>query len=105
MISLAGANSRMKDFFDVYNILTRNVINNEVLLQAVQAMFKNRKTVYVSGHELFTDEFVSDPVKNTYWNGFLRRIKFNEELPFEKVVGEIVGRLKPYWETTEKRSE
>ena len=105
MISLAGANSRMKDFFDVYNILTRNVINNEVLLQAVQATFKNRKTVYVSGHELFTDEFVSDPVKNTYWNGFLRRIKFNEELPFEKVVGEIVGRLKPYWETTEKRSE
>lgn len=105
MISLAGGNSRMKDFFDVYNILARNAVNKEVLSQAIQATFQNRKTIYVSGHELFTEEFVSDPFRNAYWISFLRRIKYKEDLPFSQVVGEIASQLTPYWEQLKDGSD
>lgn len=97
MISLAGENSRMKDFFDVYNILIHNTVDKEILSQAICATFRNRKTAYVPEHELFMEDFASDPIRVSYWNSFLRRIKFEGKLPLNKVIDKIVGQLEPYW--------
>lgn len=97
MISLAGENSRMKDFFDVYNILSHNIVDKEILSQAICATFRNRKTVYVLEHELFMEGFASDPIRVSYWNNFLRRIKFEGKLPLNEVIDKIVGQLEPYW--------
>lgn len=98
MIDLAEENSRMKDFFDVYRILESNKVNEEMLQQAIVATFSNRETGYKPDHILFTEEFVKDPVRIAYWKGFLRRIKYTEDLPFDKVVGLIKERLKEYWD-------
>ena len=98
MISLSLGNSRMKDFFDVYQIMTRQDIDTEILGEAIKATFANRDTKYVENHPLFSEEFFTDSNRNLYWEGFLRRIKFGEELSFV-AVGELIrDRLQPYWE-------
>ncbi len=98
MISLSLGNSRMKDFFDVYQIMTRQDIDAEILGEAIKATFANRDTKYVENHPLFTEEFYTDNNRNLYWEGFLRRIKFGETLPFVAVGELIQNRLQPYWE-------
>lgn len=42
MIVLSLANSRMKDFFDVYRILITGRVDSEVLAEAIQSTFTNR---------------------------------------------------------------
>ena len=97
MVSLSLGNSRMKDFFDVYQIMTRQDIDAEILGDAINATFANRDTKYVENHPLFTEEFYTDNNRNMYWEGFLRRIKFGESLPFVTVGGLIRNILRPYW--------
>lgn len=98
MIDLAEENSRMKDFFDVYRILESGKINEEMLQQAIVATFLNRETGYRPKHVLFTEEFVKAPTRIAFWQGFLRKIKYKEELSFETVMSEIQKRLQGYWE-------
>lgn len=98
MIDLAEENSRMKDFFDVYRILESGKINEEMLQQAIVATFSNRETGYKPEHVLFTEEFVKTPARIAFWKGFLRKIKYKEELAFETVMSEIQKRLQGYWE-------
>ncbi len=104
MIDLAEENSRMKDFFDVYRILVSNKVNEEMLQQAIVATFSNRETGYKPDHILFTEEFVNSPTRIAFWKGFLRKIKYTEDLPFDKVVGLINERLKKYWEKLSPRA-
>lgn len=98
MIDLAEENSRMKDFFDVYRILESNKVNEEMLQQAIVATFSNRETGYKPDHILFTEEFVKSPTRIAFWKGFLRKIKYTEELPFETIISVIRERLQKYWE-------
>lgn len=98
MIDLAEENSRMKDFFDVYRILESGKINEEMLQQAIVATFSNRETGYKPGHVLFTKEFVENSTRMAFWEGFLRKIKYSEELPFDTVMTVIKKRLQGYWE-------
>ena len=98
MIDLAEENSRMKDFFDVYRILESGRINEGMLQQAIIATFSNRETGYRPDHILFTEEFAKNPARIAFWKGFLRKIKYTEDLPFGSVVGSINERLKKYWE-------
>lgn len=98
MISLSLGNSRMKDFFDVYQIMTRQDIDAEILGEAIKATFANRDTKHVENHPLFTEEFFVDANRTMYWEGFLKRIKYGESLPFVIVGALIRDRLQPYWE-------
>lgn len=77
--------------------MIHNTVDKEILSQAICATFRNRKTAYVPEHELFMEDFASDPIRVSYWNSFLRRIKFEGKLPLNKVIDKIVGQLEPYW--------
>lgn len=98
MIDLAEENSRMKDFFDVYRILESGKIDEEMLQKAITATFANRETNYKPDHILFTKEFAEDPARMAFWKGFLRKIKFTGDLPFDMVINLIKERLQQYWE-------
>ena len=98
MIDLGEQNSRMKDFFDVYRILSSGKLDERLLQLAIAATFSNRRTTYIPGHPLFRTEFASDPARTALWKGFLRKIKYQHDLPFEKVIMSIREQLRPYWE-------
>lgn len=99
MILLSLANSRMKDFFDVYRILVTNRVDDEILPDAIKSTFTNRKTGYRENHPLFTDEFFASKDRQSFWNGFLRKIKYPESIDFQTVGLLIRERLQPYWKS------
>ena len=44
MVALGNANSRMKDFYDIWTYSNHLDFNTETLLKAIDATFKNRET-------------------------------------------------------------
>lgn len=99
MIALSLANSRMKDFFDVYRILVTDRVDNEVLAEAIKSTFSNRETNYRESHPLFTEDFFIAKDRQIFWKGFLQKIKDQETLDFSTVGALIRERLFPYWES------
>lgn len=101
MIDRDVLNSRMKDFFDCYQILTTRNLNDETLYDAIKATFDNRKLERNLDLQLFTPEFVADEPRLMRWNAFLKKIQWKEKLEFSDVMALITTRLKPmydaYW--------
>ena len=94
-------NSRMKDFFDCYQLLTKRQLNDETLYDAIKATFDNRELENNPKLKLFTAEFVNDANRQMQWKLFLRKIQWKEDLSFNVVMQVITDRLKPmaekYW--------
>lgn len=99
MIELSLANSRMKDFFDVYRILATDRVDREILSNAIKSTFENRETKYRMNHPLFTNEFFASKDRQFLWNNFLRKIKYHESIDFQTVGLLIKDQLQPYWES------
>ena len=97
MIDRALANSRMKDFYDVYSILSSDKVNEGILSDAIVSVFNNRGTSYEDNHPIFYGEFKNDPIKQTQWNAFLRKMKYKGVLPLNDVIDYITEKLFPYW--------
>lgn len=101
MIDRDVYNSRMKDFFDCYQLLTKRDLDDNVLCDAICATFDNRGLAYNPDLKLFTDEFVNDGNRLIQWNLFLKKIQWNEALDFGVVMQIIKDRLQPmaeeYW--------
>ncbi len=95
MIDLAESNSRMKDFYDVYQLLSKKRYDPATLELAVAQTFQNRQTTLHPDHPLFSLDFVRDPSRKQLWAGFLKRTKLDEALGFETVVELIAAVLKP----------
>lgn len=92
-----GVTSRMKDFFDVYNILKSEKINKEVLNEAIREVFANRGTQYQQDHPLFAEAFAKNEIRHKQWKAYLKKIKYKEDLPFEMVMSKISELLQPIW--------
>ena len=97
MISLSLGNSRMKDFFGVYQILSKQSLDSATLSEAIKATFANRGTDYKENHPLFSEDFFTDSNRSLYWKGFLNRIKYSTPLSFTEVGALIRTHLQPYW--------
>lgn len=52
-----------------------NRVDDEILPDAIKSTFTNRKTGYRENHPLFTEEFFVSKDRQSFWNGFLRKIK------------------------------
>ena len=98
MIDLSIYNSRMKDFFDLYTILTTKELDSDSLAEAIKATFENRRTAYDDNHVLFTDDFFLDKTKNEQWNAFIRKIRYKDALTFPDIGKVIQEKMKPYWQ-------
>jgi hypothetical protein len=89
MVALGDANSRMKDFYDVW-ICSRHLdFNVSTLLQAIEATFKNRETAVPDGEfEALTTGFIAG--HRVQWNAFVKKIGESELTDrFDKVVGDL----------------
>lgn len=98
VIVRAEANSRMKDFYDLFTILQGERYDGETLKEAINATFENRHTVYMDNHIVFSPDFADNPDLNIRWNSFVRKLKLSQKLLFPDVIGFIQTKLKPYWD-------
>ncbi|MEO6750808.1 MAG: nucleotidyl transferase AbiEii/AbiGii toxin family protein [Opitutus sp.] len=73
MVKLGIANTRMKDFHDVWFLAHRFEFDGPTLRKAIEATFARRQTKLSQSPEAFTDAFANDPTKQAQWAAFLRR--------------------------------
>ena len=90
MISLGVANSRMKDFFDIYTIGETMDVNSSVLAQAIQATFERRNTpLHVDDMYVFDNTFKQDERLNQLWQAFKTKNQLDLNLTFNQIVDHI----------------
>ena len=97
MVDRDESNSRMKDFFDVYQLFTYHEIDKTLLEEAIVSTFKNRNTSYRENLALFSDRFAKDEIRNAWWKAFLKKIRWKEQIDFSDVMNCIRENLQEYW--------
>ena len=96
MVALGRANSRMKDFYDVWVLSKAHEFDKERLAQAIAATFKRRGTeIPQKEPDVFTPEFFRDGSKLQQWSAFIRELSA-ETPPFETVVSELAAFIGPF---------
>ena len=95
LTKLGIANSRMKDYFDLWILAHHSDFEGGILLKSIQATFGHRQTE-IPGERPFglTDAFAQDNQKQIQWSAFLRKNSL-EALPLKDVVHFLSGFLSP----------
>lgn len=88
MVKLGLANSRMKDFYDIWTIVNQFQIKSENIAPIIREVFQNRKTVVREIPKAFSEAFYNTPKTLERWDAFLKGIR-HDPIPLEKVIFEI----------------
>jgi hypothetical protein len=93
MVVLGRANSRMKDYYDVWMLTSAFDIEHERLSRAIVATFARRSTVIPAEvPDGLSDAFAADSAKQRQWDAFARNL--SGTVPgFGLVVSELRQRL------------
>lgn len=92
MVSLGRANSRMKDFYDVWICSQHLELDTAALLKAIDATFKNRGTpLPANDFDAFSLSFVHS--HQPQWNAFVRKIG---EHQLRDKLGDVVQDLRRF---------
>lgn len=104
MVVLGLANTRMKDFYDVW-ILSRNyAFDEERLSPAIAATFERRATaIPTDAPDALTQKFASDMAKQRQWTAFVRDLAGNVP-KLEVIVADLSNFLMPYARHATKRT-
>ena len=73
LTQLRMANTRMKDYFDLWLLSRQPELNPETLRTAIRRTFANRKMEIDKTPVGLSTEFGSDPTKQVQWKAFLKR--------------------------------
>lgn len=94
IVSLGYANSRYKDFYDIY-ILARNYdFDGNELKKAIEETFHHRQTGF-DDIIAFEKGFAEDTIRKNRWNSFIKKKKAMESVDFGTVVDMIKDFLQP----------
>ena len=90
LCALGMANSRMKDYFDLWMLLRDGDLGDAELVRAIRATFTRRRTALPEGVPAgLSDAFASDTGKLTQWRAFVTKNKLNAI-----ALGELVQALR-----------
>ncbi|WP_339806733.1 nucleotidyl transferase AbiEii/AbiGii toxin family protein [uncultured Marinobacter sp.] len=104
LATLGIANSRMKDYFDLWILMRHTDFDGDTLRQAVQATFDRRKTA-LTGELPFgvTDAFAQDAQKQRQWQAFLRKNRL-EALTLNDVTAALSDFIAPVFEAASAKT-
>ena len=97
IIDLADQSSRMKDYYDIYHLLTSFQYDTAILQDAINHTFENRHTPYNADTMFFREDFPNHPQMQVRWTAFLRKATINSALSFPEVARWLQDTLRPYW--------
>lgn len=87
---LGMTNSRLKDFYDLYVLLTQFEVNKEQIEEALAATFEKRKTQLPNKTPVaLTAEFYKDKAKLLQWKAFLQKSNLPEKVALEQVAKKL----------------
>ncbi len=94
LVSLGMANSRMKDFYDLWVMSTTFAFDGATLAAAIGATFSRRQTALPAEIPLaMTAAFAEDRQKGVQWSSFVRRASPSATPPS---LPEVIGVLKAF---------
>lgn len=92
IVDLGLANSRMKDFFDVWSLLGIVELDGAMIVKAVSATFGRRGTVIPGAPPVgLTPAFAADRSKVLQWSAFVRRLRVAAPPDLAAAVERIAG--------------
>jgi len=105
-VSLGLANSRMKDFYDLFWLAKNQPFEGGLLRKAIEATFKRRATDIPKTEPVaFSKSFSSDAPKSTQWEAFKRKGSIVEDPSLSEIVEVIRGFLIPVFRNEVSGSE
>lgn len=95
IVRLGLANSRLKDYYDMWALLATREFGQERLARAINATFERRATVLPAGTpDGLTSRFAASNARQTQWLAFIRNVE-HEAPSLDIVVAELEARLMP----------
>ena len=94
IVSLGDANSRYKDFYDIYILADRYDLDGMELKEAVKETFEYRKTGF-DDIFAFTDGFITCVLHQNRWKAFLKKKKALVKVELNDVVNLLRTLLLP----------
>jgi hypothetical protein len=85
IIRLGFANTRMKDFYDIWLLIQQFDFDQNELREIIQQVLKNRGTVLETSPIAFLESFYGNQIKKDKWNAFLRDIS-HEAISLEMIM-------------------
>jgi len=106
MMVLGLANSRMKDYYDLWSLSETMAFTGGLLVDAVAATTKRRKTIVPPDTPVGLSEvFGSDATKRTQWAAFLRKMGSRDALELPTVVARLRAFLMPIVDSVRSGAE
>jgi Nucleotidyl transferase AbiEii toxin, Type IV TA system len=78
MVKLGLANSRMKDFYDIWFLSQQFEFDGSVLSNAITRTFAHRKTQILAAPTALTPVFADDAQEQSQWRAFLRKTRLSD---------------------------
>lgn len=98
IVSLGDANSRYKDFYDIYILADRYDLDGKELKEAIKETFEHRCTK-LDDILAFTDEFATSEIHQSRWKAFLKKKKTLTNVELQDVVDLLRTLLLPIVES------
>lgn len=96
MVMLGRANSRMKDFYDIWVLSRSNEFAGDTLARAIRATFDRRNTsIPTDVPDCLTPEFADDPAKQQQWASFVADVA-TKPGSLENVIAALEAFLMPH---------
>ena len=97
MVKLGELNSRMKDFYDIWNIIQHETFSGAELQKACSATFEHRKTPFNLDDDFYSETFAQSQEKQIQWTAFLRKQDLQDIAPkrFEELVSQLLAFIRP----------
>lgn len=94
LVTLGIANTRMKDFYDLWYLSNTSSFEGPTLVKAIQSTFERRKTAVPSSRPIaLSNAFMEDERKEQQWSAFLDRTRLESPEPSLKTVIEQLARF------------
>ncbi len=85
-------NSRMKDYYDLYYLLTNSSYDSNILKEAINKTFEKRHTDLSCADQIFEEIEKSDFLKNV-WDNYANKHFYSKDIEFEKLIHIIKEKL------------
>ena len=94
IVSLGNANSRYKDFYDIFILSGRYDLEGTSLTESIKATFEHRGTSF---DDLFalTDRFISSEIHQQRWTAFLKKKHTTLNIGLDEVQKQVKALLLP----------
>jgi hypothetical protein len=94
LVALGIANSRMKDYLDLYVLFGEQAVAQEKIASAIRRTFERRRTPLPQSLPGLSGEFSGSPAKVELWKAFLSRNAL-EAVPLDVVVASLRKLIEP----------